>query len=116
MITLNIVVHVVVASVLICTFCLMLSAYYFTSPVRKVPEPGTANRDCYDDYINLRRQIDRAKDLNRIENIEIMIAAFSRWYKNVGATNVKSLSARLYSELRTKEANIKLSNAKPRVL
>lgn len=116
MITLNIVAHVVVASVLISAFCLLLSAHYFTSPVRKIPEPGTANRDCYEDYINLRRQIDRAKDLNRIESIEIMIAAFSRWYKSVGATNVKTLSAKLHSELRTKEANIKLSNAKSRVL
>lgn len=116
MITLSIVAHVVVASVLICAFCLLLAAHYFTSPVRKVPEPGTANRDCYDDYINLRRQIDRAKDLDRIESIEIMITAFTRWYKSVGATNVKALSARLHSELRTKAANIKLSNAKSGVL
>jgi len=116
MITLSIVAHVVVASVLICAFCLLLSAHYFTSPVRKVPEPGTANRDCYDEYLHLRKRIEQARDLDKIESLEPIIRAYTRWYTNVGATNIKTLSAKLHSELRTKEANIKLSNAKPGVL
>lgn len=116
MVTLSIVAHVVVASVLISGFCLILFAHYASSPIRKLPNPGTVNRDCYDEYLNLRKRIEQAWDLEKIESLEIIIRAYTRWYTSVGATNIKTLSAKLHSELRTKEANIKLSNAKPGVL
>lgn len=113
MITLNIVAHVVVASVLITGFCIILFAHYASSPIRKLPNPGTVNRDCYDEYLNIKKRIERAWDLEKIESLEPIIRAYTRWYTNVGATNIKTLSAKLHSELRTKEADIKYLTQNP---